>query len=154
MYRRMIERRSYCSAPEDMQSESCLPFRPIKTSGINCVYVADMHGDYEETENVASLRGDDLDLFYRERRLLVKARHARDDLVKLNEFIGVTHGAIPTQIVGRGNHDTRGIKAEPRANIATNGERTVHVLGRSDKRRRSRPVARTSHLTIIPNTAE
>ena len=63
MYRRMIERRSYCSRTGDMQSES-FAFRPIKkTSGINCVYVADMHGDYEETENVASYFGDDLDLF-------------------------------------------------------------------------------------------
>ena len=120
MYRRMIERRSYCSRTGDMQSES-FAFRPIKkTSGINCVYVADMHGDYEETENVASYFGDDLDLF------IVNGDFGEsdtlDDLVKLNEFIGkVTHGAIPT-IVGRGNHDTRGMCAEllPR-HIATNG---------------------------------
>ncbi len=127
MYRRMIERRSYCSRTGDMQSES-FAFRPIKkTSGINCVYVADMHGDYEETENVASYFGDDLDLF------IVNGDFGEsdtlDDLVKLNEFIGkVTHGAIPT-IVGRGNHDTRGMCAEllPR-HIATNGERTYFTF--------------------------
>ena len=84
MYRRMIERRSYCSRTGDMQSES-FAFRPIKkTSGINCVYVADMHGDYEETENVASYFGDDLDLF------IVNGDFGEsdtlDDLVKLGLF--------------------------------------------------------------------
>lgn len=86
-------------------------FRPIeKTDDINAFYIADIHTDWDNAEKVSLYFGDKLDLYIVNGDFGESSSY--ENLRRLNKLIGdVTKGEIPS-LVGRGNHDTRGLLAE------------------------------------------
>lgn len=86
-------------------------FKPIeKTDDINLFYSADIHARWDEAEKTATYFGDDLDLYIVNGDFGESSSY--ENLRNLNRLIGnVTKGEIPS-LVGRGNHDTRGLLAE------------------------------------------
>ena len=86
-------------------------FRPIeKTDDINAFYIADIHTDWDNAEKVSLYFGDKLDLYVVNGDFGESSSY--ENLRRLNKLIGdVTKGEIPS-LVGRGNHDTRGLLAE------------------------------------------
>ncbi len=109
-FKRVFERKSNFPVVGELESID-YSFKPIeKVDGINMIYTADIHSHWDATEKVSGYFGDDLDLY------VVNGDFAESEsyekLRELSLLIGnVTGGSIPA-LVGRGNHDTRGLLAE------------------------------------------
>lgn len=109
-YKRVIERKNNFPTVGKLKKAK-FEFCPIeKTDNVNMFYIADMHAEWDMAEKVSSYFGDDLDLY------IVNGdfgeSSSMENLRLLNKLVGdVTKGKKPA-IVGRGNHDTRGLLAE------------------------------------------
>lgn len=106
--KRLKKRAAYYSELEEEKRRS-FEFKNDRVDGLKGYYLADMHNRYKSGELLVKFY-DDLDFViingdYGESR-------TEKDILLLNKFIGkITKGRIPVLFV-RGNHDTRGARAE------------------------------------------
>ena len=109
VFRRVIERKPYFSTMEE-EERAVYRFYPItRTEGVSAVYIADVHCRYAQAEKVVAAAGE-ADLY------IVNGDLGEIDsdksLLDMNTFMGnISRGERPV-LVGRGNHDTRGLLGE------------------------------------------
>lgn len=109
-YKKVVERKNNFPVVGRLLKKT-YSFRPIeKPDDINVFYIADIHTHWDYAEKVSSYFGDKLDLYIVNGDFGESSSY--ENLRRLNKLIGdITKGEIPS-LVGRGNHDTRGLLAE------------------------------------------
>lgn len=109
IFRRVIERKPYFSTLEPEERAEYTFYPVTKTDGIRAVFIADVHCLYAKAEKVVARVGE-ADFY------IVNGDLGEIDsdksLIDMNTFMGnISRGERPI-VVGRGNHDTRGLLGE------------------------------------------
>jgi len=110
-YRKIIERKPYFSTTEEPVSAT-YKFRPVPSDGkVNIYQVADNHGRFEIPVEAAKWFGDDLDLLIFNGDTFDDSNKV-ENLLLLYQLCEALTGGERTCVFSRGNHDTRGERAE------------------------------------------